>query len=137
MKVNHWVFLIASVMLCMNISISAETEEVKRQQAYCSQAKRELEEARRLYEKAEYSKAIKHYGLAMKMLEGVPSDNSLRTESVQGIAECLYRVALSENITGQRDSARELLKKAAGMNHPKARALLSRWDQNQVRRIRL
>jgi len=128
MKIKHWVFLIASVMSCISMSITAETEDRKRQQAYCAQAKRELEEARRLYEKAEYYKAVKHYGLAAKMLKGVPSGNSLHTESVQGIAECLYRVALSENVTGHRDSARELLKKAADMNHSKAHALLSRWD---------
>ena len=128
MKIKYWAFAIASVMSCISMSIFAVTEDEMRQQAYFTQAKRELEEARRLHEKTEYSKAVTHYGLAMKMLEGVPSGNSLHKECAQGIAECLYRVALSENVAGHRDRARKLLEKAADMDHPKARSLLLKWD---------
>ena len=78
-------------------------------------------------ETAEYGDAVRHYGLALKLLNDRPSTRDLRRECDQGVAEGLYRAALQEDELGRRDRAQKLMEKALDMRHPKARRILERW----------
>ena len=102
------------------------TEELRRR-ALDNQAKREIEEARASMENGEYTEAVRHYGLAGKLLNDRPSSQKLRKECDQGIAEGLYRAALQEDEIGRRDRAVKLMEQALDMRHPKARRALAKW----------
>ena len=103
------------------------TEKLRRE-ALDIQAKREITAARRSMSEEEYGEAVRHYGLAVKLLNDRPSSKNLRKECDQGIAEGLYRAALQENDLGRRERAVKLIEKAIDMRHPKARRVLERWN---------
>ena len=102
------------------------TEELRRR-ALDNQAKREIDEARTSMENGEYTEAVRHYGLAGKLLNDRPTSQKLRKECDQGIAEGLYRAALQEDEIGRRDRAVKLMEQALDMRHPKARRTLAKW----------
>ena len=102
------------------------TEQLRRT-ALDAQAGREIAEARRCMENKEYTEAVRHYGLAQKLLNDRASSKNLRKECDQGIAEGLYRAALQEDDLGRREKALEFMEKALDMRHPKARRSLERW----------
>ena len=77
---------------------------------------------------AEYGEAVRHYGLALKLLNDRPSSKDLRKECEQGVAEGLYRAALQESDLGRRERAVKLMEKAIDMRHPKARRVLEQWN---------
>ena len=103
------------------------TEKLRRE-ALDAQAKREIKEARQNMADAEYTEAVRHYGLALKLLNDRQSSKKLRKECDQGIAEGLYRGALQEYDLGRRDRAISLIEKAIDMRHPKARRVLEKWN---------
>ena len=102
------------------------TEELRRR-SLDNQAKREIEEARTSMENGEYTEAVRHYGLAGKLLNDRPTSQKLRKECDQGIAEGLYRAALQEDEIGRRDRAVKLMEQALDLRHPKARRALAKW----------
>ena len=102
------------------------TEKLRRE-ALDQQAKREIADARACMSDAEYSDAVRHYGLALKLLNDRPASKMLRKECNQGIAEGLYRAALQEDELGRRDQAQKLMEKALDMRHPRARKVLEKW----------
>ena len=102
------------------------TEKLRRE-ALDVQAKREIAEARRAMTSEEYDDAVRHYGLALKLLNDRQSSKNLRKECDQGIAEGLYRAALQEDNLGRRDRAMKLMEKAIDTRHPKARRVLEKW----------
>lgn len=104
------------------------TTEKLRREALDVQAKREIVEARQSMANEEYDEAVRHYGLALKLLNDRPSSKGLRKECDQGIAEGLYRAALQEDDLGRRDRAVKLMEKAISMRHPKARRVLEKWN---------
>ncbi len=104
----------------------AATERLRRG-ALDAQAKREIAEARAAMENEEFTDAVRHYGIAAKLLNDRPAMKKLRRECDQGIAEGLYRSALQEDEYGRRDRAVKLMEKAVDMRHPKARAILEDW----------
>ena len=103
------------------------TEKLRRE-ALDVQAKREILEARQCMSDEEYGEAVRHYGLALKLLNDRPSSKMLRKECDQGVAEGLYRAALQEDELGRRDRAVKLMEKAIDMRHPKARRMLEKWN---------
>ncbi len=104
----------------------AATERLRRG-ALDAQAKREIAEARAAMEEESYTEAVRHYGLAAKLLNDRPAMKKLRKECDQGIAEGLYRSAFQEDEYGRRDRAVKIMEKALDMRHPKARAVLEAW----------
>ena len=114
--------------------------ETLRRVALDTQAKREIEEARACMENEEYSEAVRHYGLAAKLLNDRPGSVKLRKECDQGIAEGLYRAALQEKDLGRNERAQKLMEKALDMRHPRARKTLENWlassgEEVQVRDV--
>ena len=103
------------------------TEKLRRE-ALDVQAKREISEARQAMSDEEYDEAVRHYGLALKLLNDRPASKGLRRECDQGMAEGLYRAALQEDDLGRRDRAVKLMEKAIDMRHPKARRVLEKWN---------
>ncbi len=108
------------------LSNAVATEQLRRT-ALDAQARREILEARKCMENDEYTEAVRHYGLAQKLLNDRASSKNLRKECDQGIAEGLYRAAMQEDDLGRREKALELMEKALDMRHPKARRVLERW----------
>ena len=104
------------------------TTEKLRRESRDAQAKREIAEARRSMSDEEYDEAVRHYGLAVKLLNDSPASKDLHRECRQGVAEGLYRAALQENELGRRDRAVRLMEKAIDMRHPKARRMLEKWN---------
>ena len=104
------------------------TTEKLRRESRDAQAKREIDEARRSMSDEEYDEAVRHYGLAVKLLNDSPASKDLHRECRQGVAEGLYRAALQENELGRRDRAVRLMEKAIDMRHPKARRMLEKWN---------
>ena len=102
------------------------TERLRRL-ALDAQAMREITDAREAMKSGEYSEAVRHYGLATKMLNDRPLSKNLRRECDQGIAEGLYRAAIAEDDIGRRERAIKLMEKAIDMRHPKARRMLDKW----------
>ncbi len=102
------------------------TEKLRRE-ALDVQAKREIGMARECMRQAEYSEAVHHYGLALKLLNDKQSSKKLQRECSQGIAEGLYRFALQEDDIGRRERALALMEKALDMRHPRARRVLEKW----------
>ena len=101
--------------------------ELLRRTALDTQAKREIESARAAMESGEYSEAVRHYGLAQKLLNDSEASAGYRRECEQGIAEGLYRTAMKEDELGRREKAVKLMEKAMDMHHPKAKRILDRW----------
>ena len=106
-------------------NISA-TEKLRRE-SLDAQAKREIMEARACMENEEYGEAVRHYGLAQKLLNDRPSSKEFLKECNQGIGEGVYRAALQEYDLGRREKAQQLMEKALDRRHPKARKMLEKW----------
>ena len=102
------------------------TEQLRRE-AMDVQAMREIEEARAAMLAEEFTEAVRHYSIAVKLLNDRPQSKVLKTECNTGIAEGLYRAALEEERTGRRERAIKLIEKAVDMRHPKARRQLEAW----------
>ena len=107
--------------------VNIATTERLRRDSLDAQAKREILAARASMESKEFTDAVRHYGLATKLLNDSPASKALRKECDQGIAEGLYRAALQEDEIGRRARAVELMEKALEMRHPKARRALEKW----------
>ena len=104
----------------------AATEKLRRE-SLDAQAKREIMEARACMENEEYDSAVRHYGLAQKLLNDRPSSKEFLKECNQGIAEGVYRAALQEYDLGRREKAQQMMEKALDRRHPKARKVLEKW----------
>ncbi len=107
--------------------VNLATTERLRRESLDGQAKREIVAARASMEAKEFTEAVRHYGLATKLLNDSPASKALRKECEQGIAEGLYRAAFEEEEIGRRAKAIELMEKALEMRHPKARRALEKW----------
>lgn len=107
--------------------VNIATTERLRRVSLDAQAKREILAARASMESKEFTDAVRHYGLAVKLLNDSPASKAMRKECDQGIAEGLYRAALQEDEIGRRARAVELMGKALEMRHPKARRALEKW----------
>ena len=107
--------------------VNIATTERLRRDSLDAQAKREILSARASMEAKEFTDAVRHYGLAVKLLNDSPASKALRKECDQGIAEGLYRAALQEDEIGRRAKAVALMEKALEMRHPKARRALEKW----------
>ena len=103
------------------------TTERLRRDSLDEQAKREILAARESMETKDFTDAVRHYGLAAKLLNDSPASKMMRKECEQGIAEGLYRAALQEDEIGRRAKAVELMNKALEMRHPKANRMLAKW----------
>ena len=110
--------------------------ETLRRVALDTQAKREIDDARECMENEEYSEAVRHYGLAAKLLNDRPGSVKLRKECDQGIAEGLYRAALQEKDLGRNERAQKLMEKALDMRHPRARKTLETGSPLPAKKFR-
>ena len=104
------------------------TTEKLRRAAHDMQAKREIAEARESMSAGDNKEAVRHYGLALKLLNGGPSTKKLQKECSQGIAEGLYRAAMQDYDIGQYAEAVALMEKARDMRHPRASPVLDKWN---------
>jgi len=104
------------------------TTEQLRREAMDVQAMREIDEARASMVAGEYTEAVRHYSIAIKLLNDRPGSKVYKDECNEGIAEGLYQAALEEDRTGRRDRAIKLISKAVDMRHPKARRQLEAWN---------
>ena len=104
------------------------TTEKLRRLAHDEQAKREIAEARENMRVGAYKEMVRHYGLALKLLNGSQSMKRLQKECSQGIAEGLYQAALQEYDIGQYTEAVALMEKARDMRHPRAGRMLEKWN---------
>ena len=102
------------------------TEKLRRE-AFDIQARREISEARAYMADEEYLDSVKHYRIALKLLNDSPASEGLRRECQQGIAEGYYREAFQEEALGRRAKAIELMDKAKSARHPKAQRQLAAW----------
>lgn len=102
------------------------TEKLRRE-AFDIQARREITEARTYMANEEYLDSVKHYRIALKLLNDAPASEGLRRECQQGIAEGYYREAFQEEALGRRAKAIELMDKAKSARHPKAQRQLAAW----------
>ena len=102
------------------------TEKLRRE-AFDVQARREIGEARGYMANEDYLDSVKHYRIALKLLNDAPSSEGLRRECQQGIAEGYYRAAFQEESIGRRNKAMDLMEKAVAARHPKARRQLEAW----------
>ena len=102
--------------------------ELVRRKALDVQAKREIDLARKNMAGEEYDEAVRHYGLALKLLNDRQSSKAFRKECDLGIAEGLYRAALQEYDLGRRELAYKRIQQAIDMRHPKARRVLELWN---------
>ncbi len=102
------------------------TEKLRRE-AFDIQARREISEARAYMANEEYLDSVKHYRIALKLLNDSPASEGLRRECQQGIAEGYYREAFQEEALGRRAKAIELMDKAKSARHPKAQRQLAAW----------
>ena len=102
------------------------TEKLRRE-AMDLEAMREINAARASMTGGEYLEAVKHYGIAVKLLNDRPSSKALKRECNSGMANGLYLAALEEESTGRRERAIKLIEKAIERRHPKARRQLEAW----------
>ena len=102
------------------------TEKLRRE-AFDIQARREISEARTYMANEEYLDSVKHYRIALKLLNDAPSSEGLRRECQQGVAEGYFRAAFQEESIGRRAKAIDLMDKALAARHPKARRQLEAW----------
>ncbi len=103
------------------------TYEKLRREAMDSQAMREIKAARASMVDREFTEAVRHYGIALKLLNDSPASKALKVECDQGVAEGLYRAAIEEDRIGRRARAVKLMTRAGDMRHPKARRQLEAW----------
>ena len=103
------------------------TVEKLRREAMDTQAMREISEARAAMTSGEYAEAVRHYGIAAKLLNDSEKSRIYKAECTEGIAEGLYRAALEEERTGRRARAIKYMEKAVDLRHPKARRQLEAW----------
>jgi len=107
------------------------TVEKLRREAMDVQALREIREARASMAGGEYAEAVRHYGIAVKLLNDSEKSKIYKAECTEGIAEGLYRAALEEERTGRRTRAKQLMEKAVDLRHPKARRQLEAWNNTE------
>ncbi len=103
------------------------TVEKLRREAMDTQAMREISEARAAMTGGEYAEAVRHYGIAAKLLNDSEASKIYKAECTEGIAEGLFRAALEEERTGRRARAIKYMEKAVDLRHPKARRQLEAW----------
>ena len=103
------------------------TTEKLRREAMDVQAMREIREAKEAMASGEYVEAVRHYGIAVKLLNDSPTAMRYKSECTEGIAEGLYRAAIEEERTGRRARAIKYMEKAVDLRHPKARRQLEAW----------
>ena len=103
------------------------TTEKLRREAMDVQAMREIREAKDAMAAGEYVEAVRHYGIAVKLLNDSPTAIRYKSECTEGIAEGLYRAAIEEERTGRRARAIKYMEKAVDLRHPKARRQLEAW----------
>ena len=103
------------------------TTERLRREAMDVQAMREIREAKEAMAGGEYVEAVRHYGIAVKLLNDSPTAMRYKSECTEGIAEGLYRAAIEEERTGRRARAIKYMEKAVDLRHPKARRQLEAW----------
>ncbi len=103
------------------------TTEKLRREALDVQAMREIREAKDAMASGQYVEAVRHYGIAVKLLNDSPTAMRYKSECTEGIAEGLYRAALEEERTGRRARAIKYMEKAVDLRHPKARRQLEAW----------
>ncbi|MBR5549616.1 MAG: hypothetical protein IKU71_07785, partial [Kiritimatiellae bacterium] len=103
------------------------TTEKLRREAMDVQAMREIREAKEAMAAGEYVEAVRHYGIAVKLLNDSPTAMRYKSECTEGIAEGLYRAAIEEERTGRRARAIKYMEKAVDLRHPKARRQLEAW----------
>ena len=108
------------------VSNLVATEKLRRQ-ALDAQAKREILNARECMQNEEFAEAVRHYGLAVKLLNDNPATKNLRRECDQGICFGVFQAAVQENKFGRRDRAIKLMERALDLRHPEAREYLERW----------
>ncbi len=108
------------------------TTEKLRRAAHDMQAKREIAEARENMRLGAYKEMVRHYGLALKLLNGSQSTKRLQKECNQGIAEGLYQAAMQEYDIGRYAEAVALMEKARDMRHPRASRVLEKWNAQDV-----
>jgi len=104
------------------------TTEKLRREAMDVQAMREIREAKEAMASGEYVEAVRHYGIAVKLLNDSPTAMRYKSECTEGIAEGLYRAAIEEDRTGRRARAIKYMEKAVDLRHPKARRQLEAWN---------
>ena len=104
------------------------TTEKLRREAMDVQAMREIREAKEAMASGEYVEAVRHYGIAVKLLNDSPTAMRYKSECTEGIAEGLYRAAIEEERTGRRARAIKYMEKAVDLRHPKARRQLEAWN---------
>ena len=103
--------------------------EAMHRKSHDEQAYREIAEARECMASGANEEAIRHYGLAARLMNDSNLSKKLRRECNQGIAEGLYRWAVQKDTHGFRDDALKLLQKAVDLRHPKAKRLMDRWKK--------
>ena len=103
------------------------TTEKLRREAMDVQAMREIREAKDAMASGQYVEAVRHYGIAVKLLNDSPTAMRYKSECTEGIAEGLYRAAIEEERTGRRARAIKYMEKAVDLRHPKARRQLEAW----------
>ena len=108
------------------VSNLVATEKLRRQ-ALDAQAKREILNARECMQNEEFAEAVRHYGLAVKLLNDNPATKNLRRECDQGICFGVFQAAVQEDKFGRRDRAIKLMERALDLRHPEAREYLERW----------
>ncbi len=104
-----------------------EAEKLRRL-ANDTQARREIEAARKCMQEKDYRLAVRKYINARKLIDDTEEMRGHKKECDQGIAEGVYREALVEYSIGRRESAINLMKKAVDFRHPKARRQLTLWQ---------
>ena len=103
------------------------TTEKLRREALDAQAMREIREAKDAMASGQYVEAVRHYGIAVKLLNDSPTAMRYKGECTEGIAEGLYRAALEEERASRRARAIKYMEKAVDLRHPKARRQLETW----------
>ena len=109
------------------------TTEKLRREALDVQAMREIREAKDAMASGQYVEAVRHYGIAVKLLNDSPTAMRYKSECTEGIAEGLYRAALEEERTGRRARAIKYMEKAVDLRHPKARRQLEAAPPSEAR----
>ncbi len=107
------------------------TVEKLRREAMDVQAMREIREAKASMASGEYVEAVRHYGIAIKLLNDSPKAMEYKSMCTAGIAEGLYMAALEEERTGRRERAVKYMQKAVDLRHPKARRQLEAWNSTE------
>ena len=105
--------------------------ERNRRETYDKMATKEILDARKCMEEKKFHDAVRHYGLARKLLNDSPKARALRKECESGVTEGLYLAAIEEEKIGRYAEARKLMEKALEMRHPKANEMLAKWKADR------